>query len=410
VLARGDEATLRDETKMPSSLANQPSVDRSGQTPLGLELLSVRKAFGERSGVVAVHDVSLGVQRGEFFTLLGPSGSGKTTSLNLVAGFLAPDRGDIRISGQSVTRLPPERREIGVVFQSYALFPHMTIGENVAFPLRRRRVRGAEVKDRVRNVLELVGLEERANSRPAQLSGGQQQRAALARALVMQPRLVLLDEPLGALDRRLRQYLQEQLRQLHQSVGFTALYVTHDQEEALALSDRIGIMSDGRLIQVGTGEQIYKEPASLFVARFLGDANTARATVVARHGASMFDVKMEDSGVVLEAGSAQPLTLGERVEVVARPEHLEIQGHEHGGEPVLGAGILRERVFLGSDVLSIVETADGEIKVRERPVGDRQEGSVGSRVIVRWHRGVVPIAVRADATDASLEEEIEELD
>ncbi|HEY8416428.1 MAG TPA: ABC transporter ATP-binding protein [Limnochordales bacterium] len=238
----------------------------------------VHKRFGN---VVAADDVTLAVKEGEFFALLGPSGSGKTTVLRMIAGFLQPDAGTITIAGRPVQAVPPYQREIGMVFQSYALFPHMTVYGNLAFGLAVRGVPKAEIQRRVREMLELVRLPGIENRRPHELSGGQQQRVALARALITRPKVVLLDEPLGALDKRLREEMQIELKQIQREVGITALFVTHDQEEALTLADRIAIMNQGKVEQVGTPAEVYERPRTAFVAGFLGDANFFHGRVTA---------------------------------------------------------------------------------------------------------------------------------
>jgi len=245
-----------------------------------LSLQGLSKHYGSFR---AVDDVSLSVERGEFLTLLGPSGSGKTTILMCVAGFVAPSAGAILLDGRDITALPPERRDFGMVFQGYALFPHMTVAENVAFPLRVRKLPAAERDAKVRAALDLVQLERFADRRPSQLSGGQQQRVALARALVFDPALLLLDEPLSALDKKLRAELQEELRALHRRVGRTFVNVTHDQEEALSMSDRVAILNHGRLVQEGPPAALYERPRTRFVADFLGKSNFLSGTVSDAH-------------------------------------------------------------------------------------------------------------------------------
>jgi putative spermidine/putrescine transport system ATP-binding protein len=283
---------------------------------LGLEGLTL--AYGEN---VAVSNIALDVRAGEFVTLLGPSGSGKTTTLNLIAGFLAPDAGRITLDGEAVEKLPPNRRNIGMVFQNYALFPHMTAFENVAFPLRRRRVAKAEVAARVGAALDLVHLRKFANQYPSQLSGGQQQRIAFARAVVYEPRLLLMDEPLGALDRRLRETLQGEIRHLYERLGITFVYVTHDQDEALALSERIAVFNEGHIEQLGTPSEVYERPATLFVANFLGDSTTFPGEV-ARDGVA--------ATVSCEVGSLRVsnpggMRVGEDCVIMVRPEHIRIR-------------------------------------------------------------------------------------
>lgn len=373
-------------------------LEESGRNPQpkGLELVDVTKRLGD---VDVVRNLDLEVHEGEFLTLLGPSGSGKSTTLNLIAGFLRPDVGDIRIGGTGIVAIPPEKRNIGIVFQSYALFPHLTIAENVAFPLRRRGVRGMELKERVIEALRLVALEDRLTAQPSELSGGQQQRVALARALVFEPRLVLLDEPLGALDRRLRQNLQEHLRELHHRLGFTAVYVTHDQEEALFLSDRIAIMTNGTLAQLGTGKALYQRPVSVFVARFLGDANIFDGEVL--------DLSDEGCVVRLSNGTQVSATLsqgnsirrGGPAVIVARPEALTVRASGHPTSEMtcdyLCTGTMTEQVFLGSDLQSVVRTADDQlITIRERDkVFSGHECRPGEEVEVIWRDRAAAVAV-----------------
>jgi putative spermidine/putrescine transport system ATP-binding protein len=378
----------------------------------GLEIRSVSKGLGATQ---AVRDVSLTVNHGEFFTLLGSSGSGKSTTLNLVAGFLTPDSGHILIDGKTIDTVPVEQRGIGFVFQSYALFPHMTVRENLAFPLRRRGVKGSELKSRVNESLELVQLQDRGESKPSDLSGGQQQRVALARALIFEPTLVLLDEPLGALDRRLRLHLQEQLRALHDALGFTAIYVTHDQEEALALSDRVGVMSEGRLLQVASTSDIYRHPSSAFVARFLGDANLVKASVV-DVSAGRCRAKV-DGGHLVEAtvpAEMRPKQTDD-VMLIARPEALVAQ--PAGADNLLAGPLLDGRLltkrFLGQDLLATVRCVTGDVvHVRERPGGALESIGAGDEVTVCWRTpgqaGIVPMEESTPAVTSAEGEILEE--
>jgi ABC-type Fe3+/spermidine/putrescine transport system ATPase subunit len=246
-----------------------------------ISLQGVAKSYGRRP---ALHELDLEIAEGEFFCLLGPSGCGKTTTLNIIGGFVAPTAGSVFIRGKQVDRLPPHRRDVNTVFQSYALFPHMTVRANIGFGLRMAGVARDEASRRVRDAIELVGLEEVETRLPAELSGGQQQRVAVARALVNRPAVLLLDEPLGALDLKLRKRLQVELAQIHREVGTVFVYVTHDQEEALALSDRIAVMRAGRIEQIGTPEEIYRRPRSRFVAEFIGESNFFPAALAGEHG------------------------------------------------------------------------------------------------------------------------------
>jgi len=275
----------------------------------------ISKSYDGRT--YAVRDLNLAIAPGEFLTLLGPSGSGKTTSLMMLAGFETPTEGRIWLEGRDVARVPPHRRGLGMVFQNYALFPHLTVGENVAFPLSVRRVAAAEIATRVGRALDMVRLTGLSERRPAQLSGGQQQRVALARALIYEPRLVLLDEPLGALDKQLREEMQDELKRLHATLAVTMVYVTHDQSEALTLSDRIAVFRAGSLEQLGTPRDLYDTPANAFVAGFIGESN--RLGVTATEGGA---VRFGD--VIIRGTPMTPLAPGTSVVLSLRPEHLTI--------------------------------------------------------------------------------------
>ncbi|MBM3522679.1 MAG: ABC transporter ATP-binding protein [Alphaproteobacteria bacterium] len=282
-----------------------------------LHLRGLTKRYGD---VLAADNVDLEVRPGELLTLLGPSGSGKTTLLMMLAGFTEPTDGAILVDGKDVSALPPHRRNIGVVFQHYALFPHMTVAENIAFPLQMRGQRGEDVARKVREALELVQMPQMAARFPAQLSGGQQQRVAFARAIVFDPPVLLLDEPLGALDRKLRDAMQIELKQLHARLGLTMIYVTHDQSEALALSDRIAVVEAGRIAQLGTPRELYETPRSSFVADFLGESNFISATL----RSSGDDVCRAESsdGLALTARPAGENAVGSPIHIVVRPERI----------------------------------------------------------------------------------------
>ena len=305
-----------------------------------LRLDNVTRRYG---ALAALSDASLRVAPGEFVTLLGPSGCGKTTLLNLVAGFGQPDEGEIFLGGEAVTRLPVWKRDIGMVFQSYALFPHMSVAENVGYGLRARGVGAAEARTRVDDALRLVRLEGMAERRPRQLSGGQQQRAALARALVIRPRILLLDEPFSALDRALRGGLQVEVREIQRRAGVATLFVTHDQHEALAMSDRIAVMSAGRIRQVGTPEAVYHRPADRFVAGFVGDATVLRGTLRAVTGDTAL-VAVGEALLEADAGPLRGLPPEAAVDAFLRPETL------HPGVPALMTGEVRSLVFQGGHV------------------------------------------------------------
>lgn len=293
----------------------------------GIVLHSLHKRYGRAT---AVDGISLSISPGEFISLLGPSGSGKTTALMMIAGFEMPDSGQILLDDKDITRLPPHRRELGVIFQNYALFPHMTVAENIAYPLRMRRMPKAEIETRVHRVLHQVHLSALASRYPHQMSGGQQQRVAIARAMVFEPPVLLLDEPLGALDRKLRQHLRNEIKTLHKEVGKTMIYVTHDQDEALAMSDRIAVMHEGRIRQVSAPQDIYRRPADLFVASFVGEVN-------------LIPVKLRSG--VLHGPGGEKLAAAQRPEadtdatLCVRPEHLRLD------KAVGSASGVRGRIF-----------------------------------------------------------------
>ena len=322
-----------------------------GQPTVRLE--QVTKRFDD---FAAVRDVELEIGQGEFFTLLGPSGCGKTTTLRMIAGFEQPTVGRVQIEGADVAGLPPHKRPTNTVFQSYALFPHMTVAENIGYGLKRKRVDRSEIESRVAAELERVGLAERENQRPAQLSGGMQQRVALARALVNLPKVLLLDEPLGALDLKLRKGLQLELKRIQRDVGITFVYVTHDQEEALTMSDRIAVMNQGRVEQCDTPEEIYERPATTFVAGFIGVSNLMPGEVVRSNGAGS-RVRL-DAGVEIEAPT-DGIASGERCHAVVRPEKLRLDPREASapsGWPSVD-GMVESSVYLGTATQIVVKLA-----------------------------------------------------
>ena len=285
-----------------------------------IEYIGVSKTYDDRQWIVEGLDLT--VQRGEFLTLLGPSGSGKTTCLMMLAGFEAPNRGDIRISGRSVQGIAPDKRGIGVVFQNYALFPHMSVGGNLAFPLEVRGIEASERRARIDRALALVRMSGFEDRSPGQLSGGQQQRVAIARALVFEPELVLMDEPLGALDRRLREELQFEIRRIHRELGVTIVYVTHDQQEAMVMSDRVAVFRDGRIEQIASPEVLYEEPERSFVARFIGENNLVRGEV-SSVGRGVCTVEVE--GASIQAAHLGDLAAGDQTLLAVRPERIQIR-------------------------------------------------------------------------------------
>jgi spermidine/putrescine transport system ATP-binding protein len=333
-------------------------VGAAGAPPTGgpapdadIHLETLTKRFGD---TLAVDDLTLSIPRGDFYALIGPSGCGKTTTLRCIGGFEDPTAGRVHLGGEDVTDRPPHRRDVNTVFQSYALFPHLTVERNVAFGLERKKVAKAEVRRRVGEALELVELGGLGNRRPAQLSGGQQQRVALARALINRPRALLLDEPLGALDLRLRRQLQLELKRIQREVGITFVHVTHDQEEAMTMADRIAVMNHGRIEQAGGAEELYERPQTEFVARFLGVSNLVRGRVRAPD-----EVQTHD-GAVLRA--PQCGETGREVQVGVRPEKVTLV--PAGSEPPAGANVLRGRVtvgaFLGPALQYVVTTLGGD--------------------------------------------------
>ena len=290
-----------------------------------LEFRNVQKSYDQKS--LVVKDFSLSVREGEFVTLLGPSGSGKSTVLMMLAGFESVTSGDITLQGQSIARTAPYKRDIGMVFQSYALFPHMTVAENLAYPLKLRKMPAAKIKERVQSFLDLVELGDFGTRRPAQLSGGQRQRIALARALIFTPRLVLMDEPLGALDKKLREQMQLEITRLHKSLGFTVIYVTHDQTEALTMSDRIAVFNDGMVQQCDAPAVLYETPRNGFVADFIGENNFLPGEVTGVEG-DRVHVRIS-SGDVMTARRADADRVGMRCNVSVRPEKLFVQPSDH---------------------------------------------------------------------------------
>jgi putative spermidine/putrescine transport system ATP-binding protein len=361
----------------PGGVTSPPGRPVGGAAAIRLE--GVTKVFD--NGVVAVEDVSLEVEEGEFFSLLGPSGCGKTTTLRLVAGFEEPTRGTLVIRGREVTHVPPHKRDTGMVFQSYALFPHRTVFENVAFGLRMRRVPRREIARRVDAALRLVALEGLGGRRPAQLSGGQQQRVALARAIVIEPSVLLCDEPLGALDKKLRQAMQFELKQLQKQIGVTLVYVTHDQEEALTMSDRIAVMDRGRVVQVGSPLTIYERPATRFVSDFIGDSNLLEATTERLDGDRAHLVTADGARVVARGAGVRA---GDRVTLAVRPERVRLLGDGGGAENVF-AGTVESVNFQGGSTLYRIALPSGRLLLALVPNdGSQPLRRPGAAIRVGW--------------------------
>ena len=348
------------------------------ETAYEVEVSNVTKCFGV---VTAVDSVSLGVRPGEFLTLLGPSGCGKTTLLRMIAGFEAPDVGRIILAGRDVTGVPPYRRDVTTVFQQYALFPHLNVFENVAFGLERRKVPRDETRKRVGRALELVRLSGLDERRPSELSGGQKQRVALARALVLEPRVLLLDEPLAALDLKLRKQMQLELKSLQQRVGISFVYVTHDQEEALTMSDRVAVMNAGRVEQIGLAQEIYESPATEFVAGFIGVSNILEARIesVNDHVAT---IKLDSLMINALASGSRP---GDRVRIMLRPEKLRLSAEAGSGEALVGR--IESAVYLGESTQWLIEIDGGRkltVLEQNRRRTQSAQDRIGEKGFVTW--------------------------
>ena len=387
-----------------SLFASQTGIlsERTGDRRIGRRILlkNVTKTYGQFR---AVDSLDLDIKEGELVTLLGPSGSGKSTTLMMIAGFTTPDAGDIWVGDRQVTQLPAHRRGIGVVFQQYALFPHMTVAENVAFPLQMRGVSRSDCHDRVQSVLDLVELRHLDSRYPSELSGGQQQRVAFARAIVFDPPVLLLDEPLGALDKKLRETLQLEIKLLHARLGLTMIYVTHDQGEALAISDRVAVMNEGRLEQIGRPHTLYDDPNSRFVADFIGDANFLRGRITGPIGGKrqlqlsegqMFDVP--DDGTTPE---------GADVELMIRPERLDLIEPDEGpfhGVPNRIKGRLVDLSYIGESSKLQVEICGGtsltaRVQNQGRSIADYR---IGQDLMLGW-QAADGVVFRAKAREAA---------
>ena len=350
---------------------------RGAARGLAVGIHDVWRRYG---AVTAVGGVSLTVGAGEFVSLLGPSGSGKTTLLMMLAGFEEPDEGRLTVGDRDITRVAPNKRDIAMVFQRYALFPHMTVAENIAFPLRMRRMGRAEREERVNRAIGMVKLDAQAGRKPAELSGGQQQRVALARAIVFEPPVILMDEPLGALDKKLRQHMQSELRQLQQRLGATVIYVTHDQEEALTMSDRVAVMNGGRLVQLGPPRELYDRPADAFVADFIGEMNLLPATMDAVAGGAC--TVRHPAGTAAATPSRPGIATGASVRLAVRPEHVELM-EGSTGEGLRGT--VSQCIFNGASTAVQVELPGGG--TLRADVGARSDLALlrpGTAVVASW--------------------------
>jgi spermidine/putrescine transport system ATP-binding protein len=363
-----------------TSVGQGPSIASQSSRPNAVEVKGVTIRY---RGVTALDNVDIAIREGEFFSLLGPSGCGKTTTLSAIGGFLQPDAGDVRIEGRSVRGTPPYRRPVNTVFQSYALFPHMTVAENIGFGPRMAGMPRAEIARRVEDALRLVSLSGMGERRPGQLSGGQQQRVALARALVNRPAVLLLDEPLGALDLKLRKQMQLELSRIQREVGITFVYVTHDQEEAMTMSDRIAVMSHGSVVQIGTPQEIYDRPATLFVADFIGLSNILTGEVLDRVGS----VRLS-TGTVIRVPAGAAAQAGSKAAVVVRPDHMSLSQAAPGGDSNAISGRITKLSFLGTHLqISVAIDAHVEIVVTRPLAPEEQSGPLperGDDVLVTW--------------------------
>jgi len=362
----------------------KPSLNGMGNGTASVKDSLVLDKVGKRYGdFVALEPTDLTIKAGEFITLLGPSGSGKTTILMSIAGFVAPSSGRMLLDGRDVTGLPPERRNFGVVFQGYALFPHLTVYDNVAFPLRARGITGEAAQPKIMAALEMAKLQAFAHRYPRQLSGGQQQRVALARSLVFAPELLLLDEPLSALDKALRKEFQTEFRSIHREVGSTFIYVTHDQEEALTMSDRIVILDRGRILQIAPPAELYERPATEFVAGFLGKSNFLRGKVASAIGGQVaidmpgFAATAAGNGIATRAGDAAVAAL--------RPEKVRLAAPAAGAEAASCSvrGRVGDITYLGSSIEVEVKLADGETLLATVPAGQRSFAE-GEAIVASW--------------------------
>jgi putative spermidine/putrescine transport system ATP-binding protein len=348
---------------------------------IDVELKQVKKMFGSN---VVVNDFNLQIQEGECISFLGPSGCGKTTTLNMIAGFLEADSGEILIKGKRMNGVPSNKRELGMVFQTYSLFPHMTVAENVEYGLKLRKVPKAERKQRVQKALELVKLPQVADRYPKQLSGGQRQRIAIARALVIEPSLLLLDEPLSNLDAKLREELREEIRRLHSETGVTTIFVTHDQEEALYLSDRIVVLSNGRVEQIGTPLEIYNRPATEFVHTFIGKSNKLSAVLEGLED-GMLSLRTEAGFTLKATVKGQTLSAGSAVSAYIRPEKLRLAapGDAHGTYSAIGR--VRQSSFLGAFAECDIEIGSAVMTARIQTAGDHASLKPGDEIALEWN-------------------------
>jgi len=344
-----------------------------------VEFKAIAKSFGN---FVAVADLDLEIEQGEFFSLLGPSGCGKSTTLRMLAGFVKPTKGHINVHGRDVTALPPEARDIGIVFQNYAIFPHMTVFDNIAFGLVERKLSRPEIKKKVDAALAEVGMTGFEDRYERELSGGQKQRVALARVLVIEPEILLLDEPLSALDKKMREEMKFWIKNIQKSVGITTIYVTHDQSEALTMSDRIAVMDQGRVLQVGSPVEIYEQPASRFIAEFIGESNLLKCQVATLDG-SACSVNLGDVSIPGRLSSNASVEPGQDVALLVRPEMIRLRPIEANEPPKL-QGTVSETIYQGSVVRYRIHAAGQEIMVEVANRPDLPRLNTGDNVATYW--------------------------
>ncbi len=346
------------------------------QTPL-LTLRGIRKSFGDFE---ALRGIDLDIYPGEFLTLLGPSGCGKTTTLRVIAGLETDHAGTVTLDGADITALPPEKRAVNTVFQNLALFPHMNVEKNIGYGLKMRGMKKEEIARRVEEALAMVQLSGQGKKLPSQLSGGQKQRVALARALVLQPRVLLLDEPLSALDLHLRRHMQGELKRMQKELGITFLYITHDQEEALNMSDRVALMRDGKFVQIGAPAELYDHPESLFAASFMGQSNILSGVITGIGGEKAM---LETGGFSIPCLSHRPVAVGDRMALCLRAERLHYAAHPTGDIHI--SGILREHTYVGGLQRARIELPDGQMLLAQRQAEEKEECTVGTRVFLWWN-------------------------
>lgn len=345
---------------------------------------NVDKSYDGKTNVV--DGLDLDIAKGEFLTLLGPSGSGKTTTLMMLAGFEAPSAGTIQFDGKPITDVPTYKRDFGMVFQNYALFPHMSVAENLAFPLRMRKVSKPDITAKVKKTLDIVQLGHLADRKPGQLSGGQAQRVALARSIVFDPKMVLMDEPLGALDKQLREHMQLEIKRLHHELDITMLYVTHDQTEALTMSDRIAVFNDGKIQQIGTPSQMYGSPQNKFVAGFMGENNALNGRISSTGEGGLVSVHLTDFDADMQAVSKEPLQIGDTVKLMVRPERVRlVQEADAGGAAGAFASKVTDTIYYGDHVrLVFGSDLNNALTTRVPHDSDSRDWAKGDAVFLSW--------------------------